>query len=237
MISNSCPASAVIKFLSRLGGDQISNGLKGFALPALLALALPCALQARTIALKAEDIDRVAAITEQGPRYSWAAYEGTVGMFRNAPQFCTPQSGFLIHYPLDKIPKGQHISLAELTIPVALVSPPQARLYFWRILVDWGVGVCNQFRMIRPTKEAWTVPGARGNSTDRATKPSTVIGVPEVGEKSVNLTQDVELWYTGAAPNHGWLISVEDKDTAIQLQSPIYDGTASWELRITYEPQ
>lgn len=204
---------------------------------ALVILALPWPLAARTIALKPEDVDLVAAITQQAPRFSWGAYESPVSIFRNAPFIGTTDNSFFIRYPLDKIPKGQRISLAELSVPVNGVHPLPTRLYFWRVLVEWGVGVCHQFRMMRPKKEAWTVPGARGNSTDRATKPTTVLGVTEIGEKSVNLTKDVEMWYTGATPNYGWMICVEDREAYVQFQSPIHAETGNWELRVTYEPQ
>lgn len=206
-----------------------------------LAVAIvTCAglLHARTVPLKPVDMDRVAIITEAGPRYSWATYESPSGIYHSAPVFLTPTCGMLVHYPLDKIPKGQRITYAELTVPVSSFNPQQARLYIWRLLVEWGAGVCHEFRMIRPKKEAWTAPGARGNSSDRSTKPSAPpLRMTEPGEKTINVTEDVELWYTGAAPNHGWLFTVEDKDAYVQLQSPAYDGTASWELRITYEPQ
>ena len=44
--------------------------------------------------------------------------------------------------------------------------------------------------------------------------------------------------YTGAAPNNGFLISVEDPKVHIQLHSPLSnEGRTEWKLRITYEPR
>jgi hypothetical protein len=194
-------------------------------------------LEARTIVLKSQDIDLIANIGEEGPRYSWLAYEDPVGFFRNAPVRFTTSRSMLLHCPLDKIPSGQHITYAELSVPVSWFKPTPARLYIWRVLAEWGVGVSHKYRMVRPRKVEWVVPGAKGNSSDRTTKPTTVVRVNENGEKNVNLTEDVEIWYTGMAPNYGWMFSVEDPDTEIQIPSPILDGRSTWELRITYEPQ
>jgi hypothetical protein len=92
--------------------------------------------------------------------------------------------------------------------------------------------------MQRPKKVEWAQAGARGVSTDRATKPSAVIRSPGNGEKVVNVTEDVELWYTSAAPNHGWMLSLEDQDGYIRAPSPIYTGgRGAWKLRVTYEPE
>ena len=56
-----------------------------------------------------------------------------------------------------------------------------------------------------------------------------------LSEESVNVTGDVELWYSGAAENRGWMLTMED-DFYIRLASPSYSNHGSWKLRITYEP-
>jgi hypothetical protein len=57
------------------------------------------------------------------------------------------------------------------------------------------------------------------------------------GEQVINLTEDVELWYTGAGTNHGWALTVEDADVLVRLASPIGAGKGQWRLRVTYEPE
>ena len=201
-------------------------------------LAFSGTASARTIVLKPTDMDMMAALAAEAPRYSWASYQTSPGFFKNDSVQATAGHGFLLRYALDKIPKEDRVTYAEWDIPVASFNPPpQVRLYIWRITAEWGAGVSHLFRMIYPKKLEWAMPGARGNSSDRTTKPSNVLRISESGEKTINVTEDVELWHRGAAPNYGWMISVEDPGVLIGLQSPFYDGRASWNLRITYEPQ
>ncbi|MEO6053182.1 MAG: hypothetical protein ABIP97_04145, partial [Chthoniobacterales bacterium] len=105
----------------------------------------------RTISLHPEDIDMAATIVEEGPRHGWASYttESAPGVFRNNPVLISMTHSFLIRYSLDKIPKGQRITNAELSLGVGGFSK-SARLFIWRIVADWGVGVNNIYRMQRP---------------------------------------------------------------------------------------
>jgi hypothetical protein len=121
--------------------------------------------------------------------------------------------------------------------PVTLASAGEQKLHVRRLLANWGAGVCHQYRMTRPKKEEWKQAGARGASTDRAPKDSAVVKVNGVGEQVVNLTEDVELWYTGAGANHGWALTLEDPDVLVRLASPIGNGKGQWKLRITFEPE
>lgn len=195
-------------------------------------------VSARTIVLNPTHMDMMAAIAQEAPRYSWASYQTSPGFFKNDSIQATAGHAFLLRYNFDKIPKADRVTYAEWDIPVASFNPPpQVRLYIWRITAEWGAGVSAVFRMVYPKKLAWAMPGARGNSSDRTTKPSNVLSLSESGEKTINVTEDVELWHRGAAPNYGWMVSVEDPGVLIGLQSPFYDGRASWNLRITYEPQ
>ena len=131
----------------------------------------------------------------------------------------------------------QHLS-DELLIPVAYFYGSNRRLYVWRMTSEWGQGTCWQYRMVTPEKKIeWGEVGARAAGTDRATRPTAVMTFPtEAGERIVNVTQDVELWNTGAAKNQGWLFTVEDPDSILRFTCPIFqpDGL---KLRITYEPQ
>lgn len=195
----------------------------------LLVLLAPIKGWSKTITLTSQDVDLAANIGEESLRQGWLGWTSS-----NYVIFASGGHGFLIRYSLDKIPKGQRITYVELKLQVSTHSP-QSRLHIWRLIAEWGAGVSHQFRMLRPKKLEWTVLGARGNSTDRATKPTSIMKVNEDTFQTVNVTEDVELWYTGATSNCGWLITGEDAGTLILLGSPIMG--IPWELQVTYEPQ
>jgi hypothetical protein len=54
---------------------------------------------------------------------------------------------------------------------------------------------------------------------------------------TLNVTEDVELWHGGAAPNEGWMLTVEEQGVSLSLLPPSFSTRGSWKLRITYEPQ
>jgi len=194
---------------------------------------------ARTIVIDALGAaDRMAAMSDVAPRQSWAMFEQwPATYYTNAVQI-EPGRSFLIRFALDAVPAGQRITHAELIVPVTWYSGTDVRFYLWRLLADWGAGACHLYRKALPEKVPWTIPGARGGSSDRATRPSAVVRLYEAAaENVINVTEDVELWYTGAAPNNGWIFTVEDPATFVRFQSPTYDGVQTWKLRITYEPQ
>lgn len=204
----------------------------------VLAVLLPGApLVAKTILLTDADCERMAAICADAPRLSWAAMLSTTGVYDVTYVEMTNTRAFLICFPLDKIPKGQRITKAELMLPVTLASAGEQKLHVRRLLAAWGPGVCHQYRMTRPNKVEWKQPGARAASADRAPKDSAVAKVNGAGEQVINLTEDVELWYTGAGANHGWALTIEDPDVLVRLASPISVGKGQWKLRITYEPE
>lgn len=193
---------------------------------------------ARTIELTDADSDQMAVIGPQAPRSGWLMNEMGAGEFTTTLLDLRAERSFLIRYPLDRVPPGQRITRAEWILPVGLVNPTgELRLYVRRIVGDWGAGVCHLYRMLRPKKVAWTVPGAAGVSTDRAAQPTAIVRISGPGEQTVNVTEDVELWYTGAAENHGWILTVEDPDVLIRFGSPLWDGKGTLKLRIIYEPE
>lgn len=195
-------------------------------------------LHGRTLVLEASSTaDRMAAIAEDAPRMSWAAYMPWPGIYYGSAMDLQQGRGLLIRFPLESIPQGQRITHAELIFTIHLTSGPEPRLYIWRLLADWGVGVCHQYRMIRPQPVEWIVPGARGSSLDRAIRPTAVPRIQGPGERVVNVTEDVEIWYTGAAPNQGWIITVEDPGVLVRTACPLYDTATQWKLRVTYEPE
>ena len=215
-----------------------SSGLRaGRGLAVLLLLLSVAGASARTITLTDRDADRCASISADNPRAGWAGSEGPPGAFFDDTYFSINQSqSAMIRFPIDQIPANQRIVNAELTIPLYTPYASQ-RLFVWRLLADWGFGVCHRYRQVRPEKLAWAKPGARGPGADRAVEPTRaiplVVGAPEV---RVDVTRDVQFWYSGTAKNCGWLLTAEDDGQYIMLYSPAYQGAGRWSLRITYEP-
>jgi hypothetical protein len=203
----------------------------------LCMLVLAARLPARTITLTDLDCDKMAAIAADAPRLSWAGYQSLTGLYETTLIDLTPSKAFLIRFPLGKVPKGQRITRAELTFSVNLATSGDQKVHVRRILGDWGAGVCYQYRMTRPNKVEWKEAGARASAADRAPKASAVARVNGAGDVTVNLTEDVELWYTGAGANQGWIVTVEDADVLVRLLSPLGSGKGQWKLQITFEPE
>ena len=201
--------------------------------PILLSAFLAFTASARTITLKPEAIDAFATLSENHPRSGWAAQQIDPALYVSNPPIGAPNNSCLIRYSFDQIPKGNRITHAEWVIPAGPAAASTVSV--WRVIAEWGIGVCHQFRMIHPKRLEWSVPGARGRSVDRATRPtgSGKFG-PGALQVTVNVTQDVELWHSGAAPNRGWLLTFDSPSILI---SPTHAGRQAWQLRITYEPE
>jgi hypothetical protein len=194
---------------------------------------------ARTIVITDEDCDHMAAISADAPLLSWAPVESEAGVYTTFVFQLTPRRGILLQFPLEKIPRGQRVTSAELVIPVDYVGGA-SRLEVRRLLASWGAGVCYKYRQASPKKVKWAKPGARGVSTDVALKPTAVTKVTEAATKTVNVTADVELWYTRGAVNRGWILTLKDEGGLVQMTSPLSPFTAGkgkWKLRVTYEPK
>lgn len=204
----------------------------------LLVLACASAASARTILLTDEDCQKMAAICADAPRMSWAGMALGVAEFSNHQVDVGPKQSFLMGYPLDRVPQGQRITKAEWIVPVVQAYPAAGvRMRVYRLLRDWGPGVSYQLRMIRPERTAWQTPGARGLGQDRAAKATASAIARSTGELTFNVTQDVELWHSGAASNYGWILTVEDADVFVRLHSPYWGAPKGWKLRITFEPE
>lgn len=216
---------------------KLSRCIPGAVLVLLVSFAGP--VSARTIVLTDEDCERIAVISGDAPRMSWAAtVYGAAGEYSNHLIDLTAKQSFLIRYPLERIPPGQRITKAEWMFNHIQGSPVGGvRVQARRLLKDWGAGVSHQYRMIRPERAEWHTPGARGLGQDRAAEATATATIKGTGEQIFNVTEDVELWYSGAAPNHGWILSVEDQDAYVRLRSPFYGYPKSWRLRITFEPE
>lgn len=232
---------------------------------------------ARTIKLDARHCDRMAVLSNTAPMHGWAAPAGHRCCFsavqpRSGHSWhhssrwgstlvndliqINPERRFLISFALkDVIPEGHRVVHAQLTLPITYAPENEPRFYLWRILLDWGPGVCHLYRTTHPEPVAWTSPGATGLSSDRATHPTDIVRLPpsviqflgrgrlnqwsrdKIREVSINVTEDVELWHSGAAENNGWLFTVEDPGVSIEMLSPAWDGRDRWTLRITHEPE
>ncbi len=206
---------------------------------ALAILLMPQVLVfARTITVTDLDCRRIAVISSEAPRSSWAGIQSSLGEFSNFYADIYNTGAVLIQFPLDRIPAGQKITNAELIIPVVYIYPAvEQRFYVRRLIGDWGAGVSHQYRMVRPMKLEWTQSGARGAATDRVARPTAVLRSSTPGHHALNVTQDVELWYSGQVPNQGWILTVDDPSALIRLSSPSYNGKGLWKLHVTYEPE
>jgi len=202
-----------------------------------LLVCMPVLLHAETIVLDASSCDRMAGIAEAAPRQSWALTEIGPGMFSNGEVSLAQGRSLLIRFPLESIPKGNRIVHAEFIVPIIWGYGNEPRFYLWRTLADWGAGVCHLYRQTSPKLVPWTKPHAGGISSDRATRPTDIVRVSITENKTINVTEDVELWYTGAAANNGWLLTVEDPGNYIRVYSPVFAYLAMWQLRITFEPE
>jgi hypothetical protein len=189
-------------------------------------------LAARTVTLKPEALDAFAVLSEANTMNGWAAYNYDYTRYAADSAGGGPATSYLLRYSLDQIPKGMRITHAEWTIAHNVSG---ANVSVWRVLAEWGLGACFQYRETYPKKIEWSVAGARGKSTDRATNPTAKGQFVNGQLLSVNVTQDVEMWYNGAAPNRGWLITF---DSFALLHSPTHGGhRTKWTLTITYEPE
>jgi len=215
---------------------MISGVRFGTLIAALLAFTPTAA--ARTIVLTDLDCELMAAISADAPRMSWAGTLYGTAQFTNHEFILTGKQAFLICYPLDRIPPGQRITKAEWIVPHLGVNPAGGtRLQVRRLLKEWGPGVSHQYRMVRPQCVEWHTPGARGLGQDRAAEATATAKIKGAGEQVFNVTADIELWYTGAAANYGWILNTEEQDIYVRLPSPFYGAVKGWKLRITFEPE
>ncbi|MCE9592305.1 MAG: hypothetical protein K8S99_17500 [Planctomycetes bacterium] len=205
------------------------------AIAALLGAA--SAARAETVILNGSNVDKVAAIADVAPRMSWALWEYATGRFNNGGIGVSPGRSVLMRYSLASIPAGQRITHAEWIIPVLTTEGVEPRFYFWRVLGDWGPGVSHLYRSVFPQRVEWTRPGARGQSSDRATRPSEIVRVESLGDRVVNVTEDIEIWYTKSSPNNGWIITIEDPAVSVRFNGTPMTSPDNWKLRVTYEPE
>lgn len=207
----------------------------------LVLLALAPSAQARTITLTAEDCDEMAAISSLAPRLSWVMNPPNMPFNTQPTLYWYNTISLLMRFPIkEAIPKGQRITKADFTINPSYIAG-SIDVDVRRLLAEWGTGVCYQYRMTYPKKLEWNQPGARGEATDRSNRASAVFKLNKAGEQTVDVTEDIELWYTGAAPNRGWVFTHYRDGYFGYFSSPYAphcNGTSKeWKLQITYEPR
>ncbi len=200
------------------------------------------ALEARTITLTGEDCDAMAVTSAKAPRASWASMLSAQGVLNAEGQIqLFVDMSILLRFPVEKaIPKDQRITKAELTLEANYLAGNLTEIHVRRLLAEWGTGVCHQYRLTYPKKIEWAQPGGRGGNTDRTNKDTGIFKIPKVGEYTIDVTEDVELWYTGAVVNRGWILTMEENTGPVYLYAPYgphHGGAKKWKLQITYEPK
>ena len=214
-----------------------------YASGSVILLLTASSLSGRTITLTAEDCDEMACINANAPRLSWALINPGPGVFNTQPQFhWNSKLALLMRFPVKEIiPKGQRVTKAELTIVGSYIAGGTPEVHVRRVLAEWGTGVCHQYRMTYPQKIEWAQPGGRGAASDRANKDTAVFKFAKIGVQTMDVTEDIELWYTGGAANRGWIMTMEQDGTHIYTPSPYtvphIGGAKQWKLQITFEPQ
>lgn len=208
----------------------------------LAVMSMGTALHARTITLTADDCDAMAVLSAKAPRFSWAGMLSATGVLNPDGQIqLYSDMAILMRFPIDKaIPKDQRITKAELTLEANYLAGTLTEIHVRRMLAEWGTGVCHQYRLTHPKKIEWAQPGGRGGNTDRTNKDTGVFKIPKVGIYTVDVTEDVELWYTGAVANRGWILTMEENTGPVYLYAPYgpHQGAPKrWKLQITYEPK
>ena len=201
----------------------------------LLVLA---SAHARTITLTDNDVTKMAVLSARVPEAGWASYDYKDGSFASSILTFPAIQGILIQFPIDAIPRGYRVVNAELCLPVTSTQP-DVRISVWRVLPDWGPGVCHLYRRELPSRAEWSVPGAMGSGVDRAVDPTGVFKQLRTAshfQMIINVTKDVELWHSRTTPNNGWVITSDNTALTIHFKSPIRDGQGLWQLKLTYEP-
>lgn len=214
-----------------------SRLLAGAVVILAIMMALPSMAQGRTITIEDTDTTMMAFINPRVPLASWAGREVWTGIFLQDYLDLASGRRFLIRYPLDQIPPGQRIVSAKWFIPLNSYPSPAPRLFVWRILSPWGLGVSYQNRTTYPKPTPWAAPGMGAPGIDRSLEPSNIVQLDTGNELMIDVTQDVELWYTGFAANHGWALSIDEGNQYLRLDSPLNGGARRYRLRITYEPE
>jgi hypothetical protein len=209
----------------------------------LVLVACAASARGRTIEMNCFDLTGFAVISPEAPLQSWVGTGQSVtaekwGNFSSASIDVIPPRSMLVRFDLSQIPKGMQITDAELVVPISLQPGVAMRLSVFRLMAEWGVGVCEKFRTRRPQELPWAETGARGAGTDRTVNPTARVELSRIAtEARINVTGDVELWYSGGASNQGWIFIGDDPAQWARIASPIFAGREGWRLRITYEPK
>lgn len=179
------------------------------ALLALVLLVSSQYLRADTANLGQDQVLDAALIGIRYPRESWVPNEPA---HYYLPYRLRDQgSVFLIRFDLSSIPANNRILSAQLGIYVlnrsgaATTGHHSTKVGVFRMLTDWGHGVCWEHRGGKDEKP-WGQPGGKLAGQDRAQEPTdTPLLKTENTWLKFDVRADVEAILSGE-PNHGWAI-------------------------------
>jgi hypothetical protein len=208
-----------------------------------LTAAFPSVGRADTATLAQDQILDAALIGVRHPRESWVPNE--VHQWYLPYRLRDQGSVFLIKFDLSSIPAGSRILAAQLGIYVedrnhhVNTQHLDTKVGVWRMLVEWGPGVCWENRGGKDEK-SWGQPGGKQAGQDRAQQPTdTPLLKSSRSWLRFNVRADVEALLSGE-PNHGWAVENMDitNGEGFELVTPI-SGDPKYRptLTITYQPK
>jgi hypothetical protein len=210
---------------------------------AVLALWMQAA-RADTANLAQEQILDAALIGVRHPRESWVPNE--VHQWYLPYRLRDYDSVFLIKFDLSSIPAANRILGAQLGIYVqdrnhyVNTQHLDTKVGVWRMLTEWGPGVCWENRGGKDEKP-WGKPGGKQAGQDRAQQATDtpLLKSPNTWLK-FNVRADVEAILSGE-PNYGWAIENIDASPngeGFELVTPI-SGEPKFRptLTITHQPK
>lgn len=209
----------------------------------LIAIAFSFSeLRADTATLAQEQIVDAALIGIKYPRESWVPNDPSIWYLPY--RLRDYNSVFLIKFDLSSIPAANRIISAQLGIYVqdrnSYVNTQHldTKVGIWRMLVDWGPGVCWENRGGKEEKP-WGQPGGKQAGQDRAQQPTdTPLLKSENNWLRFDVRADVEA-ILGGEPNYGWAIeNIDALGDGFSLVTPISgDPKMRPVLIITHQPK
>jgi len=219
------------------------GALSGILVLFAVIVALSQAARADTANLAQDQILDAALIGVKHPRESWVPND--VSQWYLPYRLRDNGSVFLIKFDLSSIPAGARILAAQLGIYVedrnhhVNTQHLDTKVGVWRMLVEWGPGVCWENRGGKDEK-AWGQPGGKQAGQDRAQQPTdTPLLKSTRSWLKFNVRADVEA-ILGGEPNYGWAIENMDvtNGEGFELITPISgDPKFRPTLTITYQPK
>ena len=222
------------------------NGRRFSATTLFLALLVgACSvaeLRADTTTLAQEQTLDGALIGIKYPRESWVPNDP--GAWYLPYRLRDYNSVFLIKFDLSSSPAANRILTAQLVIYVqdrnSYVNTQHldTKVGVWRMLVEWGPGVCWENRGGKDEKP-WGQPGGKQAGQDRAQQPTdTPLLKSENTWLRFDVRADVEA-ILGGEPNYGWAVeNIDALGDGFSIVTPI-SGDPKFRpvLVITHQPK